>query len=81
MTTRRSSVESSHTPIKRNNKGGKKEEDNGAVHHIATMKKNVRIVTMHNDPHLNGIKQFLKDALLDEFFFIKPRECRIPDAK
>ena len=46
------------------------------------MKKNVYIVDVKNDPHLDGINPFLKDALLDEFYFIKPRVwCEIPDVK
>ena len=60
-----------------------KEEDNRVIYHTATMRKNMYIVSVNNDPHLDGINRFLKDALLDDLYFVKPRGwwCRIPDAK
>ena len=47
-------------------------------HNISTMIKYVCAIATSNNFHLGGVNRFLKDAILQEFYFVKPRGwCKI----
>ena len=65
-------VDDVHKFTKSKKKDVKFEGQTGEIHSILVLKNKTRVFALRNNPHLDGINRFLKEALLDEFYFVEP---------
>ena len=67
-------VEDGHMLIKSEKEDVKFEGHAREIHLILVLKHKAQVVALRNNPHLDGVNRFLKEALLNEFYFIEPTE-------
>ena len=67
-----SPIEDGHTLIKIKKKDIKFEGQIREFHFISVLKNKTRVIVLRNNLYLDGIKRFLKEVILDEFYFIEP---------
>ena len=46
------------------------------IHYISVLTHKARVVTLRKIPHPDGINRFLKEDILNEFYFIEPNGWR-----
>ena len=80
INVRWSAVENGHTLVKSANKDVKHEMQIVDNTVIAVQKGKLRTIVRYNNPHLDSINSFVKEAILLEFYFIEPHGwCYVHD--